>query len=99
MIRKIDKLLKAEIIEPSYASWSSPILIVFKKDRSPQAIIDYRRLNKVTKPDEYALPNAQDLFMAFGEGHACWFSSLDLRSGFHQIGVEESSKDHTTFSS
>ncbi len=44
---------------------------------------DYRRLNGITIPDSYPLPNMMD-FVARLEG-ARIFSKIDLRKGYHQI--------------
>jgi hypothetical protein len=48
---------------------------------------DYRRINKFTKSDCYAMPTPKENFEAIG--HAKVFSTLDLRSGYHQIGLRE----------
>jgi hypothetical protein len=56
---------------------------------------DYRRINKFTKSDRYAMPIPEENFEAIG--HAKVFSTLDLRSGYHQIGLREEHKEKTTF--
>jgi hypothetical protein len=58
--------------------------MVPKKDGSWQPCGDYCRLNLVTNPDKYPLPNMQDL----SNGHSCTiFSKIDLVKGYHQIPV------------
>jgi hypothetical protein len=52
---------------------------------------DYRRINKFTKSDRYAMPTPEENFEAIG--HAKVFSTLDLRSGYHQIGLREEDKE------
>jgi hypothetical protein len=56
---------------------------------------DYRRINKFTKSDRYAMPIPEENFEAIG--HAKVFSTLDLRSGYHQIGLREEDKEKTAF--
>ena len=56
---------------------------------------DYRRINKFTKSDHYAMPTPKENFEAIG--HAKVFSTLDLRSRYHQIGLREEDKENTAF--
>ncbi|KAG0777229.1 hypothetical protein G6F21_013409 [Rhizopus arrhizus] len=58
-------------------------------------VIDYRKLNTVTKKDSYPLPRIDDLLDTLGKAKI--FSALDMRAGFHQVPVEESSKEYTAF--
>ena len=57
--------------------------------------IDYRRLNKVTIPDRMPLPRFDDSLDALGGSK--WFSTLDLRSGFFQVGLDKESRPLTAF--
>jgi hypothetical protein len=54
-------LEKAGIICRSNSSWASPLHLVPKKDGSWRPCGDYLRLNAVTIPDRYPLPNMQSL--------------------------------------
>jgi hypothetical protein len=71
------------IVRRSNSPWSSPLQMVRKPDGSWRPCGDYRRLNLVTVPDSYPLPNMLD----FSERIAgCTiFSKVDLRKGYHQI--------------
>ena len=79
------KLEKAGIIRRSNSSWASPLHMVTKKDGTWRPCGDYRRLNAVTVPDKYPLPNMQDLTNGL---HNCTiFSKIDLVKGYHQVPI------------
>lgn len=80
-----DDLLSRGIITPSDSPYASPLVLVTKKDGSLRPCVDYRRLNEITIPDQYNIPRIEDLIQSI---HGKWFSSLDLRSGYHQIPMD-----------
>ena len=49
-------MLDHDIIRPSVSPWSSPILLVPKKDRGTRFVVDYRHLNNLTWKDSYPPP-------------------------------------------
>ena len=55
-----DEMLRHGIVQPSKSSYSSPVVIVTKKDGGMRFCIDYRRLNDQTKVDQYPLPRIDD---------------------------------------
>lgn len=71
------------IIRQSSSPFSSPALLVKKKDGSDRLCVDYRELNSNTVRDSYPLPLISEQIDALGQ--ACYFSCLDMASGFHQI--------------
>ena len=83
------------IIEDSESPWSSPPVLVRKKDGSIRFCIDYRRLNEVTVPDKYPLPRIDDVLDALSHGH--YFSVIDLKSGYWQIPMHQSDAEKTAF--
>ena len=92
----VDSLLKAGLIEPSHAAWSFPIVLVPKKTGETRMCVDFRRLNDITKKYVWPLPHIDDIFASLASSK--WFTSLDLRSGYHQVALAtESDKDKTTF--
>ncbi len=71
------------IIRRSDSPWSSPLHMERKPDGSWQTCGDYRRLNLVTVPDSYPLPNMLDFLERIAGCKI--FSKVDLRKGYHQI--------------
>ncbi|KAG1953594.1 interleukin-1 receptor accessory protein-like 1-A [Pimephales promelas] len=91
----LQQLLDAEVIRESESPFSSPIVVVRKKNGDIRLCIDYRKLNLQTVKDSYALPNLEESFSALTGSK--WFSVLDLKSGFYQIEMEEADKHKTAF--
>ena len=75
--------------------WASPLCLVVKPNGKVRPCIDYRAVNKVTKPDSYPIPNTRDCLDAFAG--AKLFSVLDLRMGYFLIPVLEEDIPKTAF--
>ncbi|GAB4818110.1 hypothetical protein N2152v2_005156 [Parachlorella kessleri] len=95
--QEIEKLLEAGLLEPCSGPWCFPTLLVKKpkqKESDPdrwRMVIDVRALNKVTVRDETLLPLIDDTFLQLGGAKV--FSKLDLMQGFHQVELDEESRD------
>ena len=83
------------VIRESHSPWAAPIVLVRKKDGHVRLCIDYRKINARTIRDSYALPRIDDSLDALGG--ARYFSSLDLKSGYWQIGMAEEDIEKTAF--
>ncbi len=95
MKKEIDRMLTAGIITPVEPSWTSPIVLVTKKDGIPRFCIDCRKLNAVMKQDRWPLPLIDELFDEVKESTV--FKTLDLCQRYWQIKMHESCKEMDTF--
>lgn len=92
----VDEWLDLGIVQPSKSPYASPVVLVRKKDGSYRMCVDYRLLNKATVDMKFPLQNTRGILERMS-GHAV-FGTLDLRSGFHQVPLEEGARPLTAFS-
>ena len=94
--KEINDMLDKNVIETSNSPWSSPIVLVKKKDGSIRFCIDYRKLNHVTIKDSYPIPRIDTTLDALSGSK--WFSTIDLKSGYWQVKMTPEDKPKTAFS-
>ena len=91
----IEQLLAGGVIRPSMSPFTSNVVLVRKKNGKLRLCVDYRMLNERTVKDSYALPRTEEIFDCLHG--AKYFTTLDMKSGYHQVEVEETHKERTAF--
>lgn len=98
----VDKLITQKLVEESKSASNSPFILVAKKPlpgstvKRTRLVFDYRKKNDKLIGDKFPLPRIDEILDSLGK--AKFFSVLDLMSGFHQIELDEASRDITSFS-
>ena len=95
--QEVKAMAEGAIIEPSSSPWASPIVLVSKRDGSYRYCINYSKVNDLTHKNSYPLPRIDSKLDALSG--AAWFSTLDLKSGYWQVDMEEKDKEKTAFTS
>ena len=91
----IKEMLDVLVIQPSNSPWVSVVVLVQKKDGKLRFFIDLRKLNARTIKDTHSLPPNKKMLDCLNGAE--WFTSLDLKSEYWQVEMEEESKALTTF--
>ncbi|XP_068142921.1 uncharacterized protein [Drosophila tropicalis] len=87
---KVDELLKLGCIEPSQSPYSSPIVMVKKKQTGKWRLcVDFRQINAKSIKDAYPMPRIDYILNQLRE--ARFISSLHLKDGYWQIPLEDRS--------
>ena len=91
----IQNMREKGIIQEPNSPWSQPLVIVTKKDGSPRFCVDFRKLNSITKKQIFPMPRVDEVLDSLGD--ACFFTTLDLASGYWQTPMKPSDMEKTAF--
>ena len=95
--RKIIQLLEMDIIEPVKGPtlWVSPLVIVPKPSGEIRICVDMRQANTAVVREQHPIPTVEEVIQRMNGSTV--FSKIDLNSGFHQLELEETSREISTF--
>jgi hypothetical protein len=91
----LENMRRRGVIEESDSPWSSPVVLVRKKNGDLRFCVDYRKVNDVTRKDYFPMPRIDDTLGTLAG--AKWFSTLDLKSCYWQVDLHPD-KEKTAFS-
>jgi len=92
------RLLHEGIIEPSNSPWRAQVVVTKDENHRKRLAIDYSEtINRFTLLDGYPLPRIDDTVNKIAQYRV--FSSIDLRSAYHQIPIKDEDKPYTAFES
>ena len=93
---EISTMLEEGVIEESTSPWRAQVLIVSNERQKKRLVIDYSQtINRYTKLDAYPLPRMDDLALEISKFKL--YTSLDLKSAYHQIPIREEEREYTAF--
>ena len=93
---EVERLLKEGIIEPSNSPWRAQVVVTKDDSHKKRLAIDYSQtINRFTLLDAFPLPKINDLVNDIAQYRV--FSTIDLRSAYHQVPLKEEDKQYTAF--
>ena len=93
--RQVQELLEKGLIKPANGAWSSPVVMVRKKDEGWRFCIDYGQLDAITQQDAYPIPRIDESLDALAGIR--YFSTLDLTSGYWQVPLDLDAQAKSAF--
>ncbi|GFS58056.1 retrovirus-related Pol polyprotein from transposon 297 [Trichonephila clavipes] len=93
--KEIEDLLEKDKIEECESPYGAPVVLIPKPNNQFHLCINYRKLTEVMVPDTYILPRMDDLLQE--AKHTAYISTIDLKSGYHQVNVNPADREKTAF--
>lgn len=93
--KEVQYMLENNIAEPSNSSWASPCLLVNKPDFTFRPCTDFRKVNRITKPDVFPLPRMEDCVDQVDA--AKFVSKFDLLKGYWQVPLSQRAQEISSF--
>src|SRR5260370_33706545 len=93
---QIDKWLEQEVIKPLKSPCAVPVIIIYCNGK-PWFCMDYRKLNLITIPDEFPIPQQMEILQALSGAQV--LSTLDTLAGFNQLSIASEDQEKTGFRS
>jgi len=93
--KQLTEMLKNDLIQPSTSEYSCPVVLVKKKCGAIRFCCDFRRLNDATRKDSYPLPRINEIINTLTG--AKFFSTMDCKSGYHQLALKPEDTHKTAF--
>lgn len=100
LLDMINEYEKQGLIEKCQSSYNSPAILVGKNDDNHEKtdfrfVVDYRKLNEICEIQNFPIPLIDDILDSL---NGCtYFTTLDIKGAFHQIILDEDSRDFTAF--
>ena len=93
---EVQRLLSEGIIESSNSPWRAQVVVTRNENHKKRMVIDYSQtINRFTLLDAYPLPRIDDTINAIAQYRV--YSTIDLRSAYHQVSIKDSDKPYTAF--
>ena len=90
------RMLKEGIIEPSISPWRAQVLVTSNENHKKRMVVDYSdTINRFTELDAYPMPNINKMVDDIAQYNI--FSTLDLKSAYHQIPINHADRKFTAF--
>lgn len=93
--RELNKMMAEGVVEPSNSPWSSPIVVVPKKNGESRFCVDLRQVNERSIKDSYPLPYISAILDKLRQ--ARYITTLDLKNGYWQVPLHPDSRPITAF--